>query len=117
MQVRVANKYSLKELHEEIDLFDRKIAHLQKFEIFETEEAKSTATAKLSTKRESLVKQARDMAAKGIEYDTKDLPRSFKAELGIVDAKVPVAHVAEVAKKTEFGIEVAKFESEQRKAE
>jgi len=55
------NKYVLKSLEEEIGLFDRKLAHLQNFETFENEEARSVATAKLSAKRERLIRTLRDL--------------------------------------------------------
>jgi len=35
------------------------------------------ALKKLNLKREPLVKAARDLAEKGVEWDAKDLPRSF----------------------------------------
>lgn len=68
----------LKELHQEIDLFDRKIAYCQNFEKFDSEQERSSAVQKLGTKREALVKIARGMASRGIECDPKYLPRSFK---------------------------------------
>ena len=57
----VNNKYILKSLEEEIGLFDRKLAHLQNFETFETEEARLVAAGKLSAKRERLVRTMRDI--------------------------------------------------------
>jgi hypothetical protein len=68
----------LKDLYQEIDLFDRKIAYCQDFEKFATDEERATALQKLVTKREALVKTAREMAGRGIECDPKYLPRSFK---------------------------------------
>ena len=57
----VNNKYILKSLEEEIGLFDRKLAHLQNFETFENEEARSVAAAKLSVKRERLVRTMQEL--------------------------------------------------------
>jgi hypothetical protein len=57
----VNNKYVLKSLEEEIGLFDRKLAHLQNFETFENEEARSIAAGKLSAKRERLIRTLRDL--------------------------------------------------------
>jgi hypothetical protein len=73
------NKYSLKSVHEEIDLFDRKLAHLLKFDTFSATEDREAAARKLATKREQLVRAAREMAGNGIEFDPADLPRSFRA--------------------------------------
>jgi hypothetical protein len=72
------SKYALKELHKEIDLFDRKIAHCQAYEKFDSELARAAALHKLVTKREALVKTALAMASRGVECDPKYLPRSFK---------------------------------------
>lgn len=72
------SKFALNELHQEIDLFDRKIAACQTFERFDSEEARESALRKLETKRGSLVKTALAMAERGVEYDPKHVPRSFK---------------------------------------
>ena len=79
MQVRADSKYALKDLHEEIDLFDRKIAYCANHEQFDSPQARESALQKLVTKRESLVKAALAMASRGVECDPKYLPRSFKA--------------------------------------
>ena len=79
MPARSDNKYELKDLHQEIDLFDRKIAHCQNFEKFVTEEERAIALKKLVTKHGALVKTALAMAGRGVECDPKYLPRSFKA--------------------------------------
>lgn len=79
MQGAPDSKYALRDLHEEIDLFDRKIAYCENFEQFESVQARAAALQKLVTKRESLVKAALAMAGRGIECDPKYLPRSFKA--------------------------------------
>jgi hypothetical protein len=80
MAVIPDNKYALKDLHEQIDLFDRKIAYCQLHEKFDSEEARASALHKLETKRESLVKTALAMASRGVECDPKYLPRSFKKQ-------------------------------------
>lgn len=79
MQVRPDSKYTLKDMHGEIDLFDRKIAYCENHEPFDTQQERTSALHKLLTKRESLVKAALAMASRGIECDPKYLPRSFKA--------------------------------------
>ncbi len=80
MQLHPQNKYHLKDLHQEIDFYDRKIAYCQTHEKFESEDARASAVQKLQTKRKTLVKKAADLASKGIEFDAKDLPRSFRNE-------------------------------------
>ena len=52
-------KYQLKTLHAEIDLLDRRLAHLLKYDTFETEAARDAAARKISTKREPLVQTAK----------------------------------------------------------
>lgn len=82
MQVKPDSKYALKDLHEEIDLFDRKISYCENHEQFETQQARASALQKLMTKRETLVKTALAMASRGVQCDPKYLPRSFKAAAG-----------------------------------
>jgi hypothetical protein len=74
------NKYFLRDLHHEIDLYDRKLAYLSNFAEFASTTERQDAQEKLLTKRASLEKAARELAAMGIEYDDKDLPRSFHTE-------------------------------------
>jgi hypothetical protein len=76
----VENKYYLKTVHEEIGLFDRKLAHLLKYDVFESDAAKDAAVRKLARKRETLVETAKRMAAEGIEFKPSDLPRSILPE-------------------------------------
>ena len=78
MPAKPDSKYALKDLHEAIDLFDRKIAYCQTHEKFDSEDARASALHKLVTKRETLVKAALAMASRGVECDAKHLPRSFK---------------------------------------
>ena len=79
-QAKVHDKYFLKSLHEEIDLYDRKLAHMAKFEIFTSEEDRETAIAKMSLKRATLARTAQKLADDGIEFQPSDLPRSFRPE-------------------------------------
>ncbi len=85
-----SNKYQLKTLHQEIDLFDRKIAHLLNFTPFLTPLDRKTAAGKMIAKRALLVKNAKLMAAEGIPFEDSDLPRSFREP---VDGEVAVAAV------------------------
>jgi hypothetical protein len=78
MPVLPDSKYSLRDLHKEIDLFDRKISYCRNYEKFDSEKDRSSALQKLVTKRESLVKTALAMASRGVEVEAQYLPRSFK---------------------------------------
>jgi hypothetical protein len=78
MQMKLASKYDLKDLYEEIGLFDRKIAYCQNYEKFDSGEDRASALRKLVSKRAALVANARDLAGRGIECDAKYLPRSLK---------------------------------------
>jgi hypothetical protein len=78
MPVKPASKYDLRDLHQEIDYFDRKIAYCQSYEKFDSEEARAAALQKLGTKRLSLVKIALNAVSQGIECDPKYLPRSLR---------------------------------------
>lgn len=80
MAAVVPDKYHLKSIHEEIDLFDRKLAHLTKFEKFDSDEERDLAAHKLTTKRETLVKTARRLAAEGVEFKPNELPRSLRSK-------------------------------------
>ena len=83
-----SNKYQLKTLHQEIDLFDRKIAHLLKYEAFPSNAERDAAAGKMAAKRELLVRNARQMAADGITFAPADLPRSLR------DAETPEVAVS-----------------------
>ncbi len=76
------NKYVLRDIHQEIDLFDRKLANLNTHAEFASAADREQAQEKLLSKRASLEKTARELAASGIEFDDKDLPRSFRAGYG-----------------------------------
>lgn len=73
------DKYFLRDLHQEIDLYDRKLAYLENYEEFASPEDRKLAEKGLRAKRAPLEKAALELAASGIEYDEKNLPRSFRA--------------------------------------
>lgn len=70
-----SNKYDLKSLHQEIDLYDRKLAHMDKY----SPETKPADRVKILNRRNLLEKTARRLAEEGIEFEAKDLPRSFES--------------------------------------
>lgn len=91
MAAVVADKYHLKSIHEEIDLFDRKLAHLMNFEKFESDAQRDLAAQKMTAKRETLVKTALRLAAEGVEFKPGDLPRSLRPkDQPATQAQVPV---------------------------
>jgi len=71
------DKYFLRSVHQEIALYDRKLAHLRKYEDFASPADRDEAESKLITKRAALEKTARELAANGVEFSDTDLPRSF----------------------------------------
>jgi hypothetical protein len=71
------DRYFLRDLHQEIDLYDRKLAYLEKFVEFASPADRQQAEKELLAKRAPLEKVALELAASGVEYDEKDLPRSF----------------------------------------
>lgn len=73
------DKYFLRSLHQEIDLYDRKISHLEKYVQFETIAEREGAEHKLLAKRASLAETAKQLVADGVEYSPSELPRSFRA--------------------------------------
>lgn len=73
------DRYFLRDLHQEIDLYDRKIAYLDKFVEFTLPADREKAEKELLAKRAPLEKVALELAASGVEFDQKDLPRSFIA--------------------------------------
>src|ERR1700722_678637 len=86
-------KIRLKMLHEEIDLFDRKLAHLMKYDVFPSDVERNAAARKLNLKRDALVAKAKALADDGTEFKPNDLPRSFRPK----DARVEADEHAEVA--------------------
>ena len=77
MQATAYSKYALKDLHEAIDLIDRKIGYCQTYETFDTHEAQEAAMHKLASKRASLVKSALALSALGVTSDSEFHPRSY----------------------------------------
>jgi hypothetical protein len=73
------DKYFLRDLHREIDLYDRKLAYLVQHVEFASVDDREEAEKKLLAKRAPLEKNALELVASGVEYDEKDLPRSFRA--------------------------------------
>ncbi len=73
------DKYFLKSLHQEIDLYDRKIAYLEKYVQFASAADRQGAESKLVSKRSSLAETAKQLVADGVEFNPSDLPRSFRA--------------------------------------
>lgn len=80
------DKYFLRSLHQEIDLYDRKLADLQKFAVFESDADRQEAENKLIAKRATLEKTARELSASGVEFSQAELPRSFREQ---ADQAVP----------------------------
>jgi hypothetical protein len=75
------NKYHLRDLYQEISLFDRKIRHCRNYEAFDSEADRSLAVSKLESQREVLTKIARGMVERGVEYSVNDLPLSMKESM------------------------------------
>lgn len=97
MAVVIADKYHLKSIHEEIGLFDRKLAHLMKYEKFDTTDQREEAARKLTLKRATLVQTALRLVAEGVEFKPADLPRSMRPN----DEPDAVSTVPEVAEPVE----------------
>ena len=76
--VKVQDKYFLKSVHQDIDLLDRKLAHLQKYDVFDSDAARDTAASKINAAREILARTARRLVHEGIQFNERDLPRSFR---------------------------------------
>ena len=74
------DKYFLRDLHQEIDFYDRKLAYLNQSDEFASVEEREDAEKRLLTKRASLEKTARALAASGVEFTDKELPRSFRQQ-------------------------------------
>lgn len=78
MKTMPDSTFALRDLYQEIAFFDRKIAHCQTLEKFDSPDEREAAVRKLVTKRGTLVKTALAMADRGVECDPKHLPRSFQ---------------------------------------
>jgi hypothetical protein len=72
------DKYFLRDLHQEIDLYDRKLAYVDKVVEFASSLDREEAAKSLLAKRALLEKAALELAGSGVEYKEKDLPRSFR---------------------------------------
>jgi len=72
------DRYFLRDLHQEIDLYDRKLAYLDKFVEFASSVDREEAKSRMLAKRAPLEKTALELVASGVEYEEKDLPRSFR---------------------------------------
>jgi len=72
------DRYFLRDLHQEIDFYDRKLAYLDKFAEFASPGDRQEAEKGLRAKRAPLEKVALELVASGVEYEEKDLPRSFR---------------------------------------
>jgi hypothetical protein len=86
MAIAAADKYYLKSIHEEIALFDRKLAHLAKYEKFDSDEERDLAARKMTTKRNGLVTTAKRLVAEGVEFNASELPRSLRPEGAPIEA-------------------------------
>jgi len=75
---QLKGKYHLRSLHEEIGLYDRKLAHLLKYDSFASEKERDVAAEKLNSKRRLLVRDARGLVEAGVEYQASELPRSLR---------------------------------------
>ena len=82
MAAPAQDKYFLRTLHQEIDLFDRKLAHLLRYDSFTNETDRKVSAGKMAAKRETLARTARKLVADGIEFKDSELPRSFRTEEG-----------------------------------
>ena len=79
-KVAPTDKYFLRSLHQEIDLYDRKLAYLNKYEVFANHADREVAESKILQRRAALEKTARELAAAGVEFSEADLPRSSRAQ-------------------------------------
>ena len=126
MRTVVQDKYFLRDLHREIDLYDRKLIHMLKHEIFATESLRDAATRKLATKREALAAVAKTLVASGVEFHECDLPRSFRPEGGTAassessnkeaspaEAAVAVAALQSSEQISSFGAEIARLQRQE----
>jgi len=77
------DKYFLRSLHQEIDLYDRKLAYLDKYVPFASPADRKEAEGKLLSKRSSLAEAARRLVADGVEFNPAELPRSFRISADI----------------------------------
>ena len=81
-QASPRDKYFLRSLHQEIDLYDRKLAYLANYVVFASPAEREEAKKKMLSKRAALAERARELAAEGIEFNLAELPRSFRVAEG-----------------------------------
>lgn len=74
------DKYFLRSLHQEIDLYDRKLANLANYVVFASQADREEAEKKMHAKRAPIAEAARKLAADGVEFNPAELPRSFRVE-------------------------------------
>jgi hypothetical protein len=74
------DKYFLRDLHQEIDLYDCKLAYLDKYVHFASPVDRQEAAKRVLARRAPLEATARELAALGVEYREEELPRSFRPE-------------------------------------
>jgi hypothetical protein len=77
---KVQDKYYLKALHGEIDLYDRKLAHMEKYVHFGSDRERTIAIGKMATRRANLARTAQKLMKDEIEFHSSGLPRSFRAQ-------------------------------------
>lgn len=78
MATAPTGKYYLRSIHEEIALFDRKLAHMEKYETFGSDDEREQAVRKLTTKRKALVTIEQRLVAEGVEFNASELPKSLR---------------------------------------
>ncbi len=86
MAVPAHDKYYLRSLHDDIALYDRKLAHLNKFETFATEADRVASAKKLNSKRDLLVRTAALLVSEGIEFKPSELPPSLRFGTSVPEA-------------------------------
>ena len=84
------DKYYLRSIHQEIDLFDRKLAHMLKYDTFASDAERTVSATKMKAKRELLVNAARSMVGEGIEFKPSEVPRSLRTGDEVVDTKAEI---------------------------
>ncbi len=97
MQANAYSKYALKDLHEAIELIDRKIQHCRNFELFDSVQDREASLQKLASKRAALVKSAAALTTLGVRCEPDSLPRSL---LQVVGTEEPIAGQEAEAGKT-----------------
>lgn len=73
------DKYFLRTIQEDIALYDRKLAHLMKYESFASDKERKAAAAKIAVKRGHLIRHAQQLAEEGIEYKPSAIARALRS--------------------------------------